>query len=493
MGRRLLREIFEETKRKPRRLNMTMNIHDFGPVSNASISLKPLTMFVGPNNSGKSYVASLVHSIVSSYAPHVRRPRFPPSRYRIGLRTILENMTDTSDTIRGLLKSGKDTNVPSEILDAIAQKYMAEQADNVLKPEIERNFGSSINDLVRIGKRSFSVEFAINGGLGVCIYNKKDTLAERPELGLNIDIKFSSARNRGILYKPNSALIYEVDSTRPTKVQELELMYDVVDAVEDRIGSELPPNSYYLPAARSGILQGHRALTAGLIRNSAYAGLNEMRIPAMSGVASDFISTIITMSHAEGPFAKIARSLEETILNGEIDLATDSRTGSPEMRYNYKNSAIPLHRTSSTVSELAPIILYLRHVAEMGDLVILEEPEAHLHPAMQIILARHIVKMVRQGLNVLITTHSVFVQNLLSQFLMSGKENKAIRDKLGFDKDDYLLEDEVSPYTFAATRGGAYTAKPTKFSAKDGISSEEFAEAIDNMYNRQIVIEQNMQ
>ena len=488
-----MRKASEETKRRPQRLNTTVNIHDFGPVSNASISLKPLTIFVDPNNSGKSYIASLVHSIVSSYAPHVQRSRLFPPRYRLDFHTILEDMTNVSNTLRDIIKSRKDTNVPSEVLDAFAQKYMTKHADNVLKPEIERNFGSPINDLVRIGKSSFSIAITVNGEFEVCIYDKKDSLAERPRLGLNLDVKFSNIRHPGALYESDSTLVYEVDSNQPKEMQQLYLMYHMINVIEDHIESKLPSNSYYLPAARSGILQGHRDLAAGIIRNSAYAGLDKVQIPAMSGVASDFVSTIITMPHVRGPFANIAESLEETILNGKIDLVTDSKTISPEMRYNYKNSAIPLHRTSSAVSELAPIILYLRHVVKIGDLVILEEPEAHLHPAMQIILARHIVKMIRQGLNVLITTHSIFVQNLLSQFLMSGKENKAIRDKLGFDKNDYLLEDEVSPYTFSATQGDTYTAKPTKFSAKSGISPEEFAEAIETMYNQQLVIEQNMQ
>ena len=491
--RHVVRETLKDTKPRSQRLNMTVNIRDFGPVSDASISLKPLTIFVGPNNSGKSYVASLVHSIVSSYASHIRHPHFSPLRYRHDFRTMLKDMPDVSNMMRDVIESGKDTNVPSEILDTFAQKYITEQADNVLKSEIERNFGSPINDLVRIDKRSFSITITLNSGLEVCIHNKKDTLAERPELGLNLNVKFSSIRHLDTLHESNSTLVCDIDSNKPKSMQQLDLMYSVMDIVEDRIGSELASNSYYLPDTRSGILQEHRTLAASMIKNSTYTGLNKVRIPAMSGITSDFISTIITMSPVEGPFANIAKSLEETILNGKIDLAADSRTGYPEIRYHYKNSAIPLHRTSSTVSELAPIILYLRHVAKMDDLVVLEEPEAHLHPAMQIILARHIVKMIRQGLNVLITTHSVFVHNLLSQFLMSGKSNKAIRDKLGFDKNDYLLEDEVSPYTFSATRDGVYVAKPTQFSAKSGISTEEFAQPIETMYNRQLIIEQNMQ
>ena len=43
----------------------------------------------------------------------------------------------------------------------------------------------------------------------------------------------------------------------------------------------------------------------------------------------------------------------------------------------------PFNRTSSMVSELAPFILFLKHIVGPEDLVILEEPESHLHPAIQ--------------------------------------------------------------------------------------------------------------
>ncbi len=43
-----------------------INFKDFGPVKNAEIEVHPLTVFVGPNNTGKTYVAYFIWNIVSS-------------------------------------------------------------------------------------------------------------------------------------------------------------------------------------------------------------------------------------------------------------------------------------------------------------------------------------------------------------------------------------------------------------------------------------------
>ena len=56
--------------------NFIIHIKDFGPVSDAKITLRPLTVFVGPNNSGKSYTATLIHSIISSYRNDLSHPLY---------------------------------------------------------------------------------------------------------------------------------------------------------------------------------------------------------------------------------------------------------------------------------------------------------------------------------------------------------------------------------------------------------------------------------
>lgn len=59
-----------------KRLQLT--VANFGPIGSAHIDLRPLTVFVGPSNTGKSYLAALIyalHRFFSGYADNVAYPR----------------------------------------------------------------------------------------------------------------------------------------------------------------------------------------------------------------------------------------------------------------------------------------------------------------------------------------------------------------------------------------------------------------------------------
>lgn len=53
-----------ENKNDGDKMNV-LKIENFGPIGHAEIELKPLTIFVGHNNSGKSYISRLIHSILT--------------------------------------------------------------------------------------------------------------------------------------------------------------------------------------------------------------------------------------------------------------------------------------------------------------------------------------------------------------------------------------------------------------------------------------------
>src|SRR4051812_20316452 len=63
---------------------------NLGPVTSARVRLSPLTVFVGPNNSGKSFMAMLAYAACRASAPGYRYiPSVHLNQLRRGSRTSL--------------------------------------------------------------------------------------------------------------------------------------------------------------------------------------------------------------------------------------------------------------------------------------------------------------------------------------------------------------------------------------------------------------------
>lgn len=51
-----------------------INIRDFGPIASACVDLRPLTVFVGPSNTGKTYLSILIYALHRALAGFRRLP-----------------------------------------------------------------------------------------------------------------------------------------------------------------------------------------------------------------------------------------------------------------------------------------------------------------------------------------------------------------------------------------------------------------------------------
>ena len=144
------------------------------------------------------------------------------------------------------------------------------------------------------------------------------------------------------------------------------------------------------------------------------------------------------MSHSNS----LAGQIEKDILQGKIGM-DQSPVGYPEFLYRpegWKND-LGLMNTSSMVSELAPVVLYLRHVVRPGEVLIIEEPESHLHPAMQVEFIRQLAAAVHAGVRVMITTHSEWVLDELTNLARLGQLPNSRRE--GLSGADFALDPEM--------------------------------------------------
>ena len=496
--------VVEKEERK--RIDLKIEVEDFGPITGGEITLKPLTVFIGPNNSGKSYFAMLIHSIFESYTPtaSLRGVTLPMGRGFAGRQVWIsrEQFTEVVRQFDDLEESG-ELDIPKELLEEVTKRIFEEVYQKRLSDEIIRSFACPLLELIRVEEKSFTLKIGYNS-CNIHLMCQKSILEirEQPQLDFKVRVKAIGEHDyvsRYIRYvrpkeKEGKEFLIEIPWRKEKGLTSLLLIDPILNICASRVLENVAMQCYYLPAARSGILQGHKALAASIVRQSPYVGIERLEIPRFSGVVSDFISSVIDLPEDKGPFYQLAQTFENELIKGEVVVRTPDEYLYPEIKYSFRDTEIPLHRSSSTVSELAPLFLYLKYKVKPNSILMIEEPEAHLHPGNQRILAKLLVRLVRSGVTIIITTHSEYLLEQLSNFIMLSKVEPEKRErKYKYNKDDFLKPDEIAAYVFsydAETAG--HRIDEVEITEEDGISQEEFVKIIEALYEETIKLRRDL-
>ncbi len=232
-----------------------------------------------------------------------------------------------------------------------------------------------------------------------------------------------------------------------------------------------------------------------VVSRSPLVGIEPIDIPRLTGVVADFISNLLPLEEGEEktPLYKVAAFLEGEVIRGDISLEA-SNLEYPEIYYETQSGKFPLHRTSSMVSELAPVILFLKHLITPQDMLILEGPESHLHPPSQFRLAMGIAKPIRASTKVLITTHSENFLAQLSNLIRLSQLSAEERINKGYSEEDYLMPEEVGSYLFRFEdeQGGSFVEE-LPVTLEDGIPEEAFSKVIEELYDETVYLTRRIQ
>lgn len=493
--------------------DVRISAENFGPIANGSVDLRPLTVFVGPSNTGKTYFATLIyalHKILNGFSmlPAVNDhqfyfwERFQHAKASIKNTNVLKD--EFYDVISKLDVKGRPLCF-SDLPLGMREIWQSAHKDpelwgTLLKAELERCFDlESVTDLFRLTRRSDKIKFALAA-----------TKGGQPLWHLNMDISESRITTNGRIKTmrllpatwPDSRHQWVINTFREAIRQKLELntssdcwpileaiVLDLLFAV-NAISKEWI--THYLPASRSGIMQSHRVIASSLVARATRVGLERFpEVPTFSGVMADFMQRLILYEEdksADNPLSNLAGILEHNLLAGQIRTNRTSTGGYPEFAYRPREMErdIRLTRASSMVSELAPIVLFLRGTISRGDMLIIEEPEAHLHPGAQTEMAKTLGRLVRAGVQVVVTTHSDWLLDEIGNLIREGELEEKIGGPINEQPHPSSLQpNDVGVWLFRKDETSASsTVEEIPFDRIEGVEPREYEDVSEALYNR---------
>lgn len=109
------------------------------------------------------------------------------------------------------------------------------------------------------------------------------------------------------------------------------------------------------------------------------------------------------------------QQLFRAILNGEIQYKDGNYV------YAVNGADLPLSASAASVRELAPIEQMVKKVKLASTAILIEEPEAHLHPLKQRMMADITSSLMRAGAYMQITTHSDYYLRRMNELMLLKK------------------------------------------------------------------------
>ena len=514
----------------------TIEARNFGPIAEAKLTLKPLTVLIGPSNTGKTYMATLACAMINRHMEFSRlnseivwlammeRKGFLSDFNRSDLRALMDKLSTTIVTggepllLSQLPKKLGERGIAAmnsvyrrgwaRILSDLRHSYLA---DNLALLVNKHKKHDSAKCQLRV---ELPVGMVADAGLEITMRGKGSPSSKMSDFYISTA---TSGLDRVYLIRAlkmiRDTLAHANNLNSPSSIQEADRLLSAAFARRAREEFGRGNDVHFLPASRIGLLQaqakihmehlrmpfrfrGHSFQTHRMrsMRGKAeWPGLpmwSGKFVSVMEELTENMPSARLYADQRGGNVAELAERIEEKLLGGKIIVASDTAGGkskmSPGITVGYMpndiNEVLNLAQSSSMVGEIAPLVLYLRGCVVSNDIIFVEEPEVHLHPTAQTKMAEILAAMVRAGIRVVITTHSDWLLDAIANLVRQGETNSS--------NEFSLKKKEVSVYWFEPGKPGKGSiSRIQNFDNDNGYLPEDVRAESTALYNKTVPLQ----
>lgn len=396
----------------------TLKVENYAKIDSAQITLAPFTMFIGDNNSGKSYIMTLIYGLLTT-------------RFR---NFIID---ETSDIYKECCKSIQLEEISNEKefseLEFTKFVQLLNEVLNLNKSVFLRQL---FNKEVEIGK--LEVDISYIEGFSIK-YIEMDVIN-------NIGLILAYVSN-----EPKELEIYNWTTTIKDgmTLNYLEIIKYILHSILKCVNGKFISIPAYFPTSRTGFMLTFKKIVETSLAENFGLWQENNNITLLTKPCIDFLSSISTLSKNKKieKYKDIVEFIDNYIIDGSIeynDLPVADIHYVPAGSDN--KEGIPLHVSSGVVTELAPLSLYLKY--KEFDMLMMEEPEMCLHPYLQWQMTRVLIQLMHMENHVLITTHSdTILQHINNMIKMNVDDIEQLKE-YGYSEKDKISPQQIKVYQF---------------------------------------------
>ncbi len=404
---------------------LSVGVRNFGPISDASLDVLDFNVLVGKNNVGKSIFCQVLFAFLDQHAKAVRVHRFYPAAWSYARRAarVAKEYRDEPASFLETLAKEMSGWMANDLAEDYRKKFRA-----AIVPTLDSVFATDVFDLIGPGDDKAILSFRQTSKL--MSYDLELRLYQSRRIRLRAQIApRGGALKDAILrtwrrqnqFRDASILLERLRATpRPRELEEMffSFLFSILR------NWEIQPGTYYIPAGRAGLLEGWNTYAQALVGLSSMPPVHRIDIPPIPGPAARFYQVLLGLTGKRGYFGGLVSEREVDLISGR---ASFEQPEAPygKIQYSFRTSTgdkktIDIISASSMVKELAPLVMIISERVDPNDVLIVEEPESHLHPGAQFRLVDFLTELAKRRVVVMMTTHSDILVRRVGQVLSKG-------------------------------------------------------------------------